>query len=91
MKKLFGTDGLRGTANVYPLTIDVCRKLAQAIYKKFLSHDLKRKTIFIGKDTRISGDIFEHSLAAEFCAMGADVKLLGIIPTPAVSILTKNV
>lgn len=90
MKKLFGTDGLRGTANVYPLTIDVCRKLAQAIYKKFLSHDLKRKTIFIGKDTRISGDIFEHSLAAEFCAMGVDVKLLGVIPTPAVSILTKK-
>lgn len=90
MKKLFGTDGLRGTANVYPLTINICRKLAQAIYKKFLSHDLKRKTIFIGKDTRISGDIFEHSLAAEFCAMGADVKLLGIIPTPAVSILTKK-
>ena len=90
MKKLFGTDGLRGTANVYPMTIDVCRKLAQAIYKKFLSHDLKRKTVFIGKDTRISGDIFEHSLAAEFCAMGVDVKLLGVIPTPAVSILTKK-
>ena len=90
MKKLFGTDGLRGTANVYPLTIDVCRKLARAIYKKFLSHDLKRKTIFIGKDTRISGDIFEHSLTAEFCSMGVDVRLLGIIPTPAVSILTKK-
>lgn len=90
MKKLFGTDGIRGSANIYPLTIDVCRKLAKAVYKKFLSHDLKRKTIFIGKDTRISGDIFEHSLAAEFGAMGVDVKLFGIVPTPAVSILTKK-
>lgn len=90
MKKLFGTDGIRGRANTYPLTIDVCRKLARAIYKKFLSNDLQRKTIFIGKDTRISGDIFEHSLAAEFSSMGVDVKLFGIIPTPAVSVLTKK-
>ncbi len=90
MKKLFGTDGIRGKANVYPLTIDMCRKLAKAIYKKFLSYDLKRKTIFIGKDTRMSGDVFEHSLAAEFCAMGVDVKLFGVIPTPAVSILTNK-
>ena len=90
MKKLFGTDGIRGVANVYPLTINVCSKLARAVYKKFLSHDLKRKTIFIGKDTRISGDVFEHSLAAEFCAMGVDVRLLDIIPTPAISILTKK-
>lgn len=90
MKKLFGTDGIRGTANVYPLTIDLCRKLARAIYKKFMSTNLQRKTIFIGKDTRISGDVFEHSLAAEFSAMGVDVKLFGIIPTPAVSVLTKK-
>ncbi|MBO4405228.1 MAG: phosphoglucosamine mutase [Alphaproteobacteria bacterium] len=90
MKKLFGTDGIRGVANVFPLTIDVCRKLARAVYKKFLSQDLKRKTVLIAKDTRISGDIFEHSLASEFCAMGVDVKLLGVIPTPAVSILTRK-
>lgn len=90
MKKLFGTDGIRGVANAYPLTIDLCRKLARAIYKKFLSNDLKRKTVFIGKDTRISGDMFEHSLAAEFSAMGVDAKLFGIIPTPAVSVLTKK-
>ncbi len=90
MKKLFGTDGIRGVANTYPLTIDMCQKLARAVYKKFLSHDLKRKIVFIGKDTRISGDIFEHALAAEFCAMGVDTKLLGIIPTPAVSILTRK-
>ncbi len=90
MKKLFGTDGIRGVANVYPLTIDICRKLARAIYKKFLNNDLQRKTVFIGKDTRISGDMFEHSLAAEFSAMGVDVNLFGIIPTPAVSVLTKK-
>ncbi len=90
MKKLFGTDGIRGVANVYPLTIDICKKLSRAIYKKFLSHDLERKTVVIGKDTRISGDIFEHALAAEFCSIGVDVKLLDVIPTPAVSILTKK-
>ncbi len=90
MKKLFGTDGIRGVANAYPLTIDICRKLARAIYKKFLSNDLQRKIIFIGKDSRISGDVFEHSLAAEFSAMGVDVSLFGIIPTPAVSVLTKK-
>lgn len=90
MKKLFGTDGIRGVANTYPLTIDLCRKLARAVYKKFFSNDLRRKTIFIGKDTRISGDIFEHSLAAEFSAMGVDVKLFGVIPTPAVSVLIKK-
>ena len=90
MKKLFGTDGIRGVANVYPLTIDLCQKLARAIYKKFLSNDLQRKTVFIGKDTRISGDMFEHSLAAEFSAMGVNVKLFGVVPTPAISVLTKK-
>lgn len=94
MKKLFGTDGIRGTANVYPLTIEVCLKLAKAIYQKFLKENSEKNfakpIVLIGKDTRISGDIFEHALASAFCAIGIDVKLLGIIPTPAVSILSKK-
>lgn len=89
MKKLFGTDGIRGTANVHPITVDICLRLAEALAIKFcLSHE--EKLIIIGKDTRISGDIFEHALAAAFCSLGINVKLIGVVPTPAVSILTAN-
>lgn len=90
MKKLFGTDGIRGIANEYPLTIDVCQELARAIYKKFLNNKEDSKTVLIGKDTRISGDMFVYALAAEFCSIGVNVKLLGVVPTPAVSILTQE-
>ena len=88
MEKLFGTDGIRGVANKYPLTIDMCIKLTGALVEKFKmkEHDL----VIIGKDTRISGDMFEHALAAAFCAHGIDVKLLGVVPAPSVSILVKQ-
>ena len=87
MEKLFGTDGIRGVANQYPLTIDICEKLADALVEKY---DITgRGKIILGKDTRISCDIFEHALAAAFCARGADVRLIGIVPTPAVSILVQ--
>jgi phosphoglucosamine mutase len=92
MRKLFGTDGIRGKANVYPLTIDMCSKLAQALAKKFKRPVEKNSAIkplvIIGKDTRISCDMLEHSLAASFSSLGIDVKLIGTCPTPAVSILT---
>lgn len=85
MRKLFGTDGIRGVANKYPLTIEMCQKLAQAIVVKFCKID--HPLIIIGKDTRISGGIFEHALAASFASYGVDVQLLGVVPTPAVSVL----
>ena len=88
MRKLFGTDGIRGIANKYPLTIDICVKLAKAIAKNFRKNNDKRLEIIIGKDTRISGDMFEHILAATFSSLGINTHLIGICPTPAVSILT---
>ena len=96
MRKLFGTDGIRGTANKYPLTIDVCLNLAEAILIKFCiekdrtkQKDSGNNIVVIGKDTRISCDIFEHAIAARLASLGACVKLIGVCPTPAISILTK--
>jgi phosphoglucosamine mutase len=90
-KKLFGTDGIRGVANVYPLTIDVCRRLAQSIVLKFCfrgqANGSGRSSVILGKDTRLSSDIFEHAMTAAFCSLGVDVHLLGVVPTPAVSVL----
>ncbi|GHT98084.1 phosphoglucosamine mutase [Alphaproteobacteria bacterium] len=82
MKKLFGTDGIRGEANSYPMTIEVCAAFADALMYKYCDFTYMKPMIFIGKDTRISCSIFEHALAAKFCSLGANVKLLGIIPTP---------
>ncbi|MDR0753207.1 MAG: phosphoglucosamine mutase [Holosporaceae bacterium] len=90
MRKLFGTDGIRGIANEYPLTVDFCPHLAGALALKFCSSVEKKHSVIIGKDTRISGDMLEHSLAAAFCAEGIDIALLGVVPTPAVSILTRE-
>lgn len=88
MRKLFGTDGIRGTANRYPLTVDVCLSLAKALSKKFCRDNIADRIAIIGKDTRISCDIFEHALAAKLASLGVHVKLIGVCPTPAISILT---
>lgn len=85
MRKLFGTDGIRGLANTGPVSINISRRLAHAICKKFCT---KTKHILIGKDPRISGDIFMYALAAEFASLGINVTLLGVVPTPALAILT---
>jgi phosphoglucosamine mutase len=90
VRKIFGTDGIRGVSNEYPMTIDICLRLAKAIAIKFCNTDGRKHLIIIGKDTRISSDIFEHVLAAAFCSYGIDVNLLGILPTPAISILTSK-
>lgn len=86
--RLFGTDGIRGLANKYPMTVGMCSELAWALTVYFdLIHG---ETIVIGKDTRESGDIFEHALAANFASLGVNVRLLDVVPTPAVSVITKN-
>jgi phosphoglucosamine mutase len=85
---LFGTDGIRGIANEPPLTVDLCEKLSDAVVARFCSSENGRKSIVIGKDTRLSGDMFEHALAAFLCSRGVEVRLLGVAPTPAVSMLT---
>lgn len=86
-KKLFGTDGVRGRANVYPLTADFAMKLGQAAGILVANN---KKKVAIGKDTRISGDMLEGALIAGFNSVGVDVIRLGIIPTPAVTMLTSG-
>ncbi len=89
MGKLFGTDGVRGEANSF-LTSDLAFKLGKAAAYVLKGTEHKNKGIIIGKDTRISGDMLEASLAAGICSMGVDVYILGVCPTPAVAYLTKN-
>lgn len=92
--KLFGTDGIRGRANVYPMTIDVCRKVARAIHRGFLAEknggDGRPYTIAIARDPRISGKIFDNALTAEFCAMGYIVYNMEEISTPCLAHTTKS-
>ena len=88
-KKLFGTDGIRGRANKYPLTVDMISKIGMAI-GIVLKHEGHRNNIVIGKDTRLSGYMIEDALAAGLNAVGIDVLLLGPIPTPGVAMLTKS-
>lgn len=87
-RKLFGTDGIRGVANVYPMTAEVAVRLGKAIAVHFRSKSSRRTMILIGKDTRISGYMFESALAAGITSMGAKVLLVGPLPTPAISFLT---
>ena len=88
-RKLFGTDGVRGVANseLSPaLAMDIGKAAVQVLSDSYLS----RAKILIGKDTRVSSDMLESALAAGICSMGADVVLLGFIPTPAVAYLVKQ-
>ncbi|MDO9110806.1 MAG: phosphoglucosamine mutase [Desulfatirhabdiaceae bacterium] len=83
MKKLFGTDGIRGVANRHPMTPEMAVAVGRAIAAFFKTDSSLR--VVIGKDTRISGDMLECALAAGLCSMGADACLCGVLPTPAVA------
>ena len=87
MSRLFGTDGVRGIANS-ELTPELAFRLGEAA-GAFLS-DEGRGRIVVGKDTRISGDMLEAALVAGICSAGSDALLAGIIPTPAVAFLTRE-
>ena len=87
--KLFGTDGIRGTANVGSMTAEVALKVGMAAGKLFTRGD-HRHTVVIGKDTRLSGYMLEPALAAGFTGMGMDVIMVGPMPTPAVAMLTRS-
>ncbi|MAI79510.1 MAG: phosphoglucosamine mutase [Deltaproteobacteria bacterium] len=90
-RKLFGTDGVRGRANRYPMTAEVALKLGQAAAHVFFEkNSSKRHRILIGKDTRLSGYMFEDALAAGICSMGVDVIHVGPMPTPALAFLTSD-
>jgi len=88
-RKLFGTDGVRGRANVEPMTPETAMRLGMAAGRYFTRGD-RRHTVIIGKDTRISGYMLEPALTAGFVSMGMDVILVGPIPTPGVAMLTRS-
>ena len=88
-RKFFGTDGIRGVAGKTPLDPESLVRLGKGIAKHFLSHSGKHR-ILIGKDTRLSGYMIETSLAAGITSMGADVWLVGPLPTPGVAYLTRS-
>lgn len=88
-RKLFGTDGVRGTANIDPMTAEMAMKLGMAAGRHFTRGD-HRHVVVIGKDTRLSGYLLEPALTAGFISVGMDVVLLGPLPTPAVAMLTRS-
>ena len=88
-RQLFGTDGVRGTANVPPMTAETALRLGLAAGREFIRGN-HRHLVVIGKDTRLSGYMFEPALTAGFIAMGMDVTLLGPLPTPALAVLTRS-
>lgn len=88
-RKYFGTDGIRGRANSYPMTADVALKLGMAAALQFRRGNYRHRVV-IGKDTRLSGYMIEPALTSGFVAMGMDVVLVGPMPTPAVAMLTRS-
>ena len=89
-RTLFGTDGVRGTANTYPMTAEAALRLATAAGQYFRHGKARVHRVVIGKDTRRSGYMIENALTAGFLSTGMDVVLLGPIPTPAVGMLTHS-
>lgn len=91
MGKLFGTDGIRGVANQYPMTPEMAFKIGRACAYIFRNHDKTRHKILIGKDTRLSGYMLETALASGICSMGGDCVLVGPMPTPGIAFLTQSI
>ncbi len=89
-RKLFGTDGVRGTANSFPMTADMALKLGAAAGRYFRRDGLNRHRVVIGKDTRLSGYMIENALTAGLTSTGMNVLLLGPVPTPGVGLLTHS-
>ncbi len=90
MRKLFGTDGVRGTANEHPMTAELIQRLGAAAGRYFRRDGSAAHRVVIGKDTRLSGYMFENALTAGFTSTGMNVLLLGPVPTPAVGLLTTS-
>ncbi len=89
MRRLFGTDGVRGVANIYPMTTEIAMQIGRGI--AFLVKDRAHgHRIVIGKDTRISGYMIENALAAGICSMGVDVLISGPLPTPGIAFITTS-
>lgn len=90
MTKLFGTDGVRGRANVYPMTAENALRIGAAVGRYFGGRGSGVHRVVIGKDTRLSGYMFENALTAGLTSTGMNVLLLGPVPTPAVGLLTRS-
>jgi phosphoglucosamine mutase len=88
-RKLFGTDGIRGVANEEPMTAEVALRLGQAVAQRF-RHPARPGRVVIGKDTRLSGYMLESALQAGIVAAGADVMLVGPLPTPGIAFITSS-
>ncbi|HXG19875.1 MAG TPA: phosphoglucosamine mutase [Methylomirabilota bacterium] len=88
-ERLFGTDGIRGVANIEPMTSETALRVGRALAYVFRDRPGQHK-ILIGKDTRLSGYMLETALASGICSMGVDVLLVGPIPTPGIAFLTRN-
>jgi phosphoglucosamine mutase len=89
-RKFFGTDGVRGKANTYPMTADMALKIGAAAGRYFRNDGSNGHRVVIGKDTRLSGYMFENALTAGLTSTGMNVLLLGPVPTPAVGLLTTS-
>jgi len=88
-RKLFGTDGIRGIANQYPMTAEIALALGRAVAERFRARG-RRCRVVIGKDTRLSGYMIESALEAGVVSAGADVMLVGPLPTPAIAFITSS-
>jgi phosphoglucosamine mutase len=89
MGKIFGTDGVRGVANIYPMTTEMAMQLGRGVAYVF-KNDKRRHKIVIGKDTRLSGYMIENAIASGICSMGVDVLLVGPLPTPGIAFITSS-
>lgn len=90
MRKIFGTDGIRGVANLEPMTVKTATRLGQAVALMFSRRAGRSGRIVIGKDTRLSCYMFENALAAGIMSMGADVMIVGPLPTPGIAHITSS-
>ncbi len=88
-RHLFGTDGVRGVANIHPMTAEVALQLGRVL-AYVIKYGPGRKRIVVGKDTRISGYLLEYAITAGICSMGVDVLLLGPLPTPGIAFITSS-
>ncbi|UWQ61699.1 phosphoglucosamine mutase [Leisingera caerulea] len=90
MRNLFGTDGVRGTANIHPMTAEMALRIGAAVGRYFRRDGTGVHRVVIGKDTRLSGYMFENALTAGLTSTGMNVLLLGPVPTPAVGLMTRS-
>jgi len=90
VEKIFGTDGVRGVANVYPMDGETAMRIGRAAAYIFKKGRERRHRIVIGKDTRLSGYLIEFALASGICSMGVDVTFVGPLPTPGIAFITRG-